>query len=396
MSIAIQEVVKPGWGRSLGEAIKWYPGLGTSLQQAPSDFPVHSESSNEDEQEILLEWLLLAVAEPFEPNAVDDDSAKAAFVKLHRGFGTALVKEESFDEAAAAYTRALDVCRLHSGYRSFFPKDDGSLVNGCSVGYGAQSFQPHKMLDADGLEAYTWVRDAAIACNLNLALCALRRSRFDDCLKHAGWVLTSDPHNVKALYRRGIATATLGSDLEAALSDLRAAQKLEPSNAAVAKEILQLKEKAKAARKREQVMFRGTLSDKNVGVENKKAEGAKLNALAAASDGDDRRAMQPLSANMRNRCKSETHTKEKVAAGLMGFSASQKLRLFFTYYDDDEDGFISKGDLFKLVKMMAKEKGLSLEDAQIEQMVGREILRVDKDGDGAISFAEFERAVSHL
>jgi len=253
------------------------------------------------------------------------------------------------------------------------------------------------MLDAHGLEAYTWVRDAAIACNLNLALCALRRSRFDDCLRHTGWVLNSEPHNVKALYRRGIATATLGTDLEGALSDLRAARKLEPSNAAVTKEILRVKEKAKAARNREQIMFRGTLSDKPVGVENKKAESAKLNSSLAASDADDRRAMQPLSANRQTRCESRgTRTKEKIATDLMGFSFSQKLRLFFAFYDDDDDGFISKGDLFQCVKIFAKEKNMNLNDAQIEHMVGHEILQTDKDGDGAISFEEFQRAVSHL
>jgi len=98
-----------------------------------------------------------------------------------------------------------------------------------------------------------------MACRSNLALCALRQKKFRECVEHAGWVLATEPQNSKALFRRGVATAIIGKDLQGALSDLEAARLLQPEDVALKSEIARVKEKIKAARKAEKAMFQGIL-----------------------------------------------------------------------------------------------------------------------------------------
>ena len=59
----------------------------------------------------------------------------------------------------------------------------------------------------------------------------------------------------------------------------------------------------------------------------------------------------------------------------------------------DEDGYISNGDLFKVLKIMV---GNNLTDRQLQQLVDRTIIEADEDCDGLISFKEFEKMVHDL
>ncbi|PAA53499.1 hypothetical protein BOX15_Mlig030067g1 [Macrostomum lignano] len=70
-----------------------------------------------------------------------------------------------------------------------------------------------------------------------------------------------------------------------------------------------------------------------------------------------------------------------------------KLRFAFKIYDIDNDGYISNGELFTVLKMMV---GNNLKDAQLQQIVDKTIIFADKDGDGRISFEEFCEVVSGL
>lgn len=63
-----------------------------------------------------------------------------------------------------------------------------------------------------------------------------------------------------------------------------------------------------------------------------------------------------------------------------------KLRFAFRIYDMDNDGYISNGELFQVLKMMV---GNNLKDTQLQQIVDKTILFADKDEDGRISFDEF-------
>ncbi|XP_027258896.1 calcineurin subunit B type 2 [Cricetulus griseus] len=71
----------------------------------------------------------------------------------------------------------------------------------------------------------------------------------------------------------------------------------------------------------------------------------------------------------------------------------QKLRFAFRVYDMDKDGYISNGELFHVLKMMV---GNNLMDWQLQQLVDKTILVLDKDGDGRISFTEFCDVVKNM
>lgn len=71
----------------------------------------------------------------------------------------------------------------------------------------------------------------------------------------------------------------------------------------------------------------------------------------------------------------------------------------FMVYDLDNDGYISNGELFQVLKMMV---GKNLTDIQLQQIVDKRypavphqtsIMEADKDKDGKISFEEFCGAV---
>jgi serine/threonine-protein phosphatase 2B regulatory subunit len=72
---------------------------------------------------------------------------------------------------------------------------------------------------------------------------------------------------------------------------------------------------------------------------------------------------------------------------------NEKLSLAFSIYDMDQDGYISNGDLFKCLKMLC---GDNISNIQIQQLVDRTIIRVDKDEDGKISMEDFTEAVKDL
>ena len=59
----------------------------------------------------------------------------------------------------------------------------------------------------------------------------------------------------------------------------------------------------------------------------------------------------------------------------------------------DNDGYLSNGDLFKCLKMLV---GDNLNDIQVQQLVDRTIIQVDKDLDGKLSYEEFVEAVKDM
>merc|ERR1712106_22927 len=82
--------------------------------------------------------------------------------------------------------------------------------------------------------------------------------------------------------------------------------------------------------------------------------------------------------------------------GLSHFSAKgdmeSKLRFAFRIYDMDNDGCVSNGELFQVLKMMV---GNNLKDTQLQQIVDKTILLYDKDNDGKINFEEFCQVVKN-
>eukprot|EP01083_Nonionella_stella_P069997 186994_1 len=64
----------------------------------------------------------------------------------------------------------------------------------------------------------------------------------------------------------------------------------------------------------------------------------------------------------------------------------KKLVFAFKLYDVNNDGYISNGDLFTVLRTMV---GDNLDDVQLQQLVDRTIFQGDKDRDGKLSFVEF-------
>ena len=74
-------------------------------------------------------------------------------------------------------------------------------------------------------------------------------------------------------------------------------------------------------------------------------------------------------------------------------SEDDKMRFLFSIYDIENDGYISNGELFKVLKMMV---GNNMTDVQLQQLVDRTIIRADEDFDGKISYEEFCKMISDL
>eukprot|EP00274_Cyanoptyche_gloeocystis_P002468 CAMPEP_0196654058 /NCGR_PEP_ID=MMETSP1086-20130531/3733_1 /TAXON_ID=77921 /ORGANISM="Cyanoptyche gloeocystis , Strain SAG4.97" /LENGTH=358 /DNA_ID=CAMNT_0041985593 /DNA_START=84 /DNA_END=1162 /DNA_ORIENTATION=+ len=69
-----------------------------------------------------------------------------------------------------------------------------------------------------------------------------------------------------------------------------------------------------------------------------------------------------------------------------------KLKFAFKIYDVDEDGYISNGELFTVLKLMV---GDNLNDVQLQQIVDKTVIEADKDRDGKLSFEEFKGIIAN-
>ena len=77
--------------------------------------------------------------------------------------------------------------------------------------------------------------------------------------------------------------------------------------------------------------------------------------------------------------------------GLLNLSVNNdneaKLKFAFKIYDLDKDGFITKLELYKVLKMMI---GNNIKDFQLKQLIRRTIIYADKDKDDKLSYEEFK------
>lgn len=80
-------------------------------------------------------------------------------------------------------------------------------------------------------------------------------------------------------------------------------------------------------------------------------------------------------------------------SALYGEDEEAKIRFAFQIYDLNNDGQISNGELFQLLKLMV---GNNLTDVQLQQLVDRTFQTVDNDLDGLISYVEFKKMVETL
>ena len=150
------------------------------------------------------------------------DEEKLTETNKLKDAGTALFKEKRFGEALQEYERAAELCESL--------KDEEAL----------------------------W-----ISCKLNSALMALNSADYPSAVVFAGEVLKKDAHNVKALYRRGMARNHLGLP-EEAMEDLNLALSLDAENKSVKLEIAKAKKLVLEAKKKTKAAYGNFFSKMSV------------------------------------------------------------------------------------------------------------------------------------
>lgn len=127
-------------------------------------------------------------------------------------------------------------------------------------------------------------RDLELSCSLNLMSCYLKTKQFSDVVDFGSEVLSRDPNNLKALYRRGQAYKELGQ-LELAVPDLRRALELSPDDETIGNVYRVAKEELGAQDGKEELEFSGPIIEE---VSDEEAErlisGQKSKSLETTSD----------------------------------------------------------------------------------------------------------------
>ncbi len=93
----------------------------------------------------------------------------------------------------------------------------------------------------------------------NATACHLKLKSWSQAIKFASQALAIDKTNAKALFRRGVAHEAMGS-IDAAVSDLEAALKLSPSDAAISKALAAVKSKDAIAQRAADAQLKANLS----------------------------------------------------------------------------------------------------------------------------------------
>jgi len=174
---------------------------------------------------------------------MSDEEKKAAAEKLKEE-GTELFKKQDYANAAEKYTEASE----------YINDDEESTVPGNS-------------------------KELYINCLNNAAMCLLKIKRYSATVSACSSVIRVDEKNVKALYRRGLASMKT-EDFPKAKNDLLLARSLDKKNKAVHKACSELKGAITAAKEKEKNMF-ANMFDKVSMYDDKKT--AELNVVPNAN-----------------------------------------------------------------------------------------------------------------
>jgi peptidylprolyl isomerase len=105
-------------------------------------------------------------------------------------------------------------------------------------------------------EQVTLLRTLRVSLPANKAMADLKLGDFYACIKSATEALKFDPSHVKSLFRRGCAKNQVG-DFDEAKEDLKKAQLLAPTDAAIKAELAKVNSKIQAQRAKEKKAFGG-------------------------------------------------------------------------------------------------------------------------------------------
>ncbi|CBJ32816.1 conserved unknown protein [Ectocarpus siliculosus] len=157
-------------------------------------------------------------------------------------------------------------------------KDKGNVCIAASDSAGAAKHYERGIKIVSTLGTDEQAKALLLSLRLNLALACTKEERYFDAASAATKVLEVDAANVKALFRRGVARARLGS-LEDAKSDLLAVVKADPRNGGAKKELKAVRDRLVEHRKKEKESY-GGLFDKGPMYNDKEVERKKREAEA--------------------------------------------------------------------------------------------------------------------
>eukprot|EP00986_Skeletonema_menzelii_P019586 scaffold28542_cov148-Skeletonema_menzelii.AAC.2 len=103
------------------------------------------------------------------------------------------------------------------------------------------------------------VKQLIISLQTNLSMVCFKQNKHKMSRDVASKVLEVDNQNVKALYRRAVASRAIG-DVDAARADLKQAYKLDPANTTVKKELLAIKKSLEDQKKKEKARLQKAFS----------------------------------------------------------------------------------------------------------------------------------------
>ncbi|CAG9466169.1 unnamed protein product [Pedinophyceae sp. YPF-701] len=129
-----------------------------------------------------------------------------------------------------------------------------------------------------------------LALHLNTAAAMLRMPEYpnhlQEAVEHTSKVLNYQKDNLKALFRRGVASLRLG-DMDGAKRDLERAAKLDPEDKAVRRELARVRQEQRALREAQRDMFAGKFGARAPEPAEKKAERPREEAAAAGAGAAD-------------------------------------------------------------------------------------------------------------
>ncbi|XP_066557998.1 FKBP prolyl isomerase 16 [Amia ocellicauda] len=158
---------------------------------------------------LLYELQILQVRDKLDPLTLPaSDCIRMGNQKRERG--NFYFQREEYSKAAKSYCMALDI-----------------LTAPASVGSSVAEAEAEEL------------RDCRVKCLNNLAAAQLKLEQYGDALSTSDNVLLLDPHNVKALFRRGKLLSDKG-EYQEAMETLKKAMKLEPSTKAIHVELSKL------------------------------------------------------------------------------------------------------------------------------------------------------------
>ncbi|KAI8912183.1 hypothetical protein DFJ77DRAFT_71779 [Powellomyces hirtus] len=103
------------------------------------------------------------------------------------------------------------------------------------------------------------IKETLKACYSNMAACYLRQSNWSKCIAQTTKVITLDPSNAKAYFRRGQSHLELRDNVDAAYADLKKAAELAPQDSGIRDALAKATAEIRDQEMKSRAAFRGKL-----------------------------------------------------------------------------------------------------------------------------------------